>query len=43
VQDYRIKFNKDWTCIRASDAQEKLKEYSRRSEKMSTEIQHHIS
>jgi len=40
VQDNRIKFNKVWTCIRALDAQEKLKDYGRRSEERSIGSQH---
>jgi hypothetical protein len=39
VQDHRLKFNKVWTYIRASEAQEKLKYYGRRSKERSTRSQ----
>jgi len=40
VQVHRLKFNKVWTCTIGSDAQEKLKDYDRRSEERSTRSQH---
>jgi len=40
VHDDRLKFNKVWTCIRASYAKEKLKDYGIRSKARSTKSQH---
>jgi len=40
MHDRRIKFNNVWTCIRASEAQEKLKDFGRRYEERSIKNQH---
>lgn len=39
-EDHKLKFNKVWTCIRASEAEENLKDYGRIFEERSTRSQH---